>query len=390
MMWYHAVSKKFFPNTLRSAVAVCCGLLLTACASDSESFSNFPGFTQYFAKYKPIDAIPNQQQQLLLEKYQPRIYLSVSSDGIAQQGPVDFYKDYISDGRLLVDGQVISQQVTAELLNQYRDNQNAKFEYTGGYRKDSDAVVYARFDTDTLIYKDTEIPLEFLSYNLVFPTSGMLKGLGTIKTLGLTIAGSLNDWHQLDHYVGLTIALRNERPIAITLQQHNYQTTYLIDVDLTLPADHRVQVDVAMRSNELYLHNKTETRHPAVSFVADKNIEFINTGNNKPFMAGFDITRGDKELNYQLQYLPQTDAFYQFKGHLGKSRLLPGRDGPPGADYTTLPGLMPRAVRMATGYRAGSVEEEKEKIATLIDFENFRARQEGIDAYIKDFIDALP
>ncbi len=364
--------------------------MAAACAAHGENFTNFPGFTEYFDRYKPLDAIPNQQQRLLLEKYRPRIYRSVSKDGIAQQGPVDFYKDYISDGRLLVDGKVISQQVTAELLNQNRDNSNAKFEYGGRYRKDSDAVVYGRFDTDTLAYDDTEIPLEFLSYNLVFPTSGMLRGLGTLKTLGLTIAGSLNDWHQLDHYVGLTIALRNREPIAVTLQQHNYQTTYLVDVELNLPEDHRVEVDIAMRSNELYLHSDKEVRHPAVSFIAAKNIEFIKIGGNKPFMAGFDVTRGDSEINYQLKYLPQTDAFYQFKGHLGKSRLLPGRDGPPGADYTTLPGLMPRAIRMVTGYRPGSITAEQQKITQLLDIENFRVKPEGIDTYVKDFLRALP
>ncbi len=361
-------------------------LVITSCTASSESFANRPGFREYFNQYPPSTAVPNEKQQQLLEKYKPRIYRAIDSSGIAQQGPVDFYRSYISDGKLLDDGELVSQQVTQALLNQYRDNPTARFIYKGTYRKDSDAVVYARFDSDTLQYNGNSYPLEFLSYNLVFPASGLLKGLGGLQTAALTIAGSLNDWHQLDHYVGLSIALYRDIPVAVTLQQHNYQTSYIFNKDLELPDDHRVQVDIAMRSNELYLHNEKETRHPAVSFISQDNIEFIKTGSNKPFMAGFDITRGDQEIDYSLAFLAQSDAFYQFKGHLGKSRLLPGRDGPPGADYVTLPGLMPRALRLVTGYRPGSVEHEQQKLSGLFDFSTFSVKAEGINAAIEDFI----
>lgn len=364
--------------------------VLVGCAADSESFTTFPGFTEYFKQYTPEDSIPDERQQQLLEKYRPRFYRAIDENGIVQQGPVDFYKAFIADGKLLINGKSISQQVTPDLLNQHRDSAGAVFEYAGTYRKDTDAVVYGRFDQDTLHAQKKTYPLEFLSYNLVFPASGMIKGLGGLQTAALTIAGSLNDWHQLDHYVGLSIALYQNSPIAVTLQQHNYQTTYLINQDLQLPEDSRLQLDIAMRSNELYLHSEEETKHPAVSFVNEKNISFIMTGENKPFMAGYDVTRGDQEVDYKLQFLPQTDAFYQFKGHLGKSRLLPGRDGPPGADYATLPDLMPRAIRMVTGYRPSSIDEEQNKIKALIDLSAFTVNRAGIESYTADFVKAVP
>lgn len=375
----------FCRTTLRLITAVTYLLFVCSCAADTESFANRPGFPEYYKKYSPDQSIPNKAQQQLLEKFRPRIYRAIENNGIVQQGPIDFYKHYIAKGKLVVEDETISQQVTAEILNRYRDNPQAKFIYNGTYRNGGDAVVYARFDTDTLEYNGRSYTLDFLSYNLVFPASGLISGLGVLPSIGLTIAGSLNDWHQLDHYVGLSIALYKGKPIAVTLQQHNYQTSYVFNQQLALPDDYRVQVDIAMRSNELYLHNKKESRHPAVSFLSEKNIAFLKTGNNKPFIAGFDITRGDQEIDYQLAYLPQTDAFYQFKGHLGKSRLLPGRDGPPGADYVTLPDLMPRALRLVTGYRPGNVEHERKKIANLLDFNTFSVKPGGIEPYIRDF-----
>ena len=60
-------------------------------------------------------------------------------------------------------------------------------------------------------------------------------------------------------------------------------------------------------------------------------------------MPGADPAR---EVEYRLEFLPQTDAFYTFKGALGERRLLPGRSGPPGADYNTLPAFKPKARQM--------------------------------------------
>ena len=48
--------------------------------------------------------------------------------------------------------------------------------------------------------------------------------------------------------------------------------------------------------------------------------------------------------------LPKDDAFYTFQGYLGERRRLRGREGPPGADYNTLPSLKPRGVQLLAFY----------------------------------------
>lgn len=57
--------------------------------------------------------------------------------------------------------------------------------------------------------------------------------------------------------------------------------------------------------------------------------------------AAYDVTDGTVKVDYELKFLPPNDAFYTFIGSLGERRLLPGRDGPPGAMYNTLPELVP-------------------------------------------------
>jgi len=265
---------------------------------------------------------------------------------------------------LFVDNKKLDTPTTQTLLNQHRENPKALFKYRGDYHQKGASLVYARIDYENTRYQDEPYEFTFLTYNLVFPVSGILQGLGKIQSAGLGIAGNLNDWHQLDHYVNVSVALLNRQAIAMTLQQHNYQTTYMLD---TQSPD--ISVDIAMRSD---------------------NLEFIISGANKPMMAGFDITHGQQEIDYELEFLPQTDAFYQFKGSLGKKRLLPGRSGPPGADYATLPGLMPRHIRLVTGYRTESVQEEIDLFTRLFDRDNFAIRPNAIDAYKKRFFEKLP
>ena len=144
-----------------------------------------------------------------------------------------------------------------------------------------------------------------------------------------------------------------------------------------------------MRSNELYPHNPEQTKHPAVSFLSGENLEFVMADSNKPTMAGYDITHGEQQIEYDLVFLPQNDAFYQFKGSLGKSRLLPGRSGPPGADYVTLPGLMPRINRLVAAYRPGPVADDIALYAELFDRKNFAIRPHAINAYKNRFFGAL-
>ncbi len=360
-------------------------LFLSACSKNDSSFTEMPGFKQYFAKNKPSTILPSDTDQALLETFRPRIFLAKG-----QTSFIDFYADYIANGSLYVNKKLVSKQVNQKILNKYKNNVTAEFRHSPT-KKQGTPTVYARIHRDELIHDEQRIPLTFLSYNLVFAHSGLVKGIAGWQRLAMGIVASNTDWHQLDHYVGLTIALSNKKPIAVMLQQHNYQTTYLVsektsENTMQLPTDQRISVDVAMQSNELYLHSKQQTRHPGLSWITGDSIEFLKTGKNKPTMAGWDITHGEVEQKYTLKYLPTADAFYTFKGKLGKGRKLPGRDGPPGADYVTWPTLMPLPNRMASGYRPNDLTREKEKIIALFNKSEFSVKDDGLAAYKHDFL----
>ena len=374
-------------------IYIFCGLLVATlisvgCSKNETSFADLPGFKKYFDENKPSNELPSNADQLLLAKFKPRIFMAKG-----QTSFIDFYADYIAHGSLYIDDKLVSKNVTQALLNEHKDNKQSEFRHSP-IKQSTTPVIYARIHRNELTYNDKNLPLTFLNYNLVFANSGLLKGLAGWQRIAMGIVGSNDDWHQLDHYVGLTVVLSEEKPIAVTLQQHNYQTTWLItdkntENSLKLSVDQRVSVDVAMQSNELYPHSKTLKRHPGLSWVEEDSIEFLKTGKNKPIMAGWDITHGEVEQNYTLKFLPTADAFYTFKGKLGESRKLPGRDGPPGANYVTLPPLMPLPNRMVSGYRPRQVKIERMKIKALFGKETFSVKPEGLKAYMRDFVDDL-
>jgi hypothetical protein len=73
-----------------------------------------------------------------------------------------------------------------------------------------------------------------------------------------------------------------------------------------------------------------------------------------------DITDPAVDVDYELHFLPPADAFYTFKGFLGGKRLLPGRSGPPGADYNTLSAYKPLHRQMiAFHWRDGDADYVK-------------------------------
>jgi hypothetical protein len=87
-----------------------------------------------------------------------------------------------------------------------------------------------------------------------------------------------------------------------------------------------------------------------VSFLDADGARYLVSGERRPWRAADDVTAPAQEVEPQLSFLPPADAFYVFQGWLGERRVLPGRDGPPGADYTTLPALKPKAVQLTAFY----------------------------------------
>ena len=85
--------------------------------------------------------------------------------------------------------------------------------------------------------------------------SGLPAGLSLAAAIPLGLVADLDDWHQLDHYTAAFVVLDGDgRPVALTLQQHNYLRTHLVGESVRLGSDGRFDIDVAIRSNELYPH----------------------------------------------------------------------------------------------------------------------------------------
>ncbi|HSS66347.1 MAG TPA: hypothetical protein VLS27_18095 [Gammaproteobacteria bacterium] len=327
-------------------------LVPTAASGAAETnFSQHPGFARYFADNPPVATTPSLEQRALLMRYRPRIL--VPED---HPGPIDFYRDYVAHGRLYDGkGNLVSGAVTQDLLNRFKGDPRAEFRHLPPNRGKSTPVIYARIDraevTGSSRSENAGEGFILLTYHAVFRHSGLPKGLQVWKAALLGVLGDLRDWHQLDHYTAVTVVLNAEQtPVAVMLQQHNYLRTYLVDEAIALPPDGRKVIDVAIRSNELYPHLPGRHRRRAARFADRGGMGYLMGFGARPLIAADDITESAREVEYALEYLPPSDAFYLFQGFLGERRLLPGRSGPPGASYNTLPEMKPLHVQLLSGY----------------------------------------
>jgi hypothetical protein len=298
---------------------------------NATNFSQHPGFAGYFAANPPSDTLPTPAEQELLKKHRPRFFAASG-----EEGPIGFYDDYIAQGTL--DGAA----VTRQSLNARKDNPRVVFTHAGAAKPPRPAV-FGRIDRTA--------DFTVLTYHAVFRTSGLPAGMSWWQWAGLNLVADTRDWHQLDHYTAVFLFLdRGLVPVAMMLQQHNYQCSYLFGETVELPADGRPLIDIAIGSNELYPHAEGRMSRPAVSFITPANLRYLLGATVKPMTTADDVTDPAREVEYRLDFLPQTDAFYTFKGYLGARRALPGRDGPPGAQYNTLPEFKPLEVQLALSY----------------------------------------
>jgi len=236
---------------------------------------------------------------------------------------------------------MVSDTVTPELLNAHRDDPYIVFEHRPT-NAETAPVVYGRVDRERFYLGERTREFTFLTWTAVFRVSGIAAGISPVMGVALGFAGDLHDWHQLDHYTAVTLALdEHDKPVAAMFQQHNYLQTVVFGVDAPFPEDGRIGVDVALRSNEFFPHRPTRTVRRAGSFMSPELARYLTTGEDPPFRHADDITDPVTEVDYALRFLPPSDAFYMFKGFLGEKRLLPGRSGPPGASYNTLPSFKP-------------------------------------------------
>ena len=326
------------------------GLVLvgSGLAAAESNFSQYPGFAEYFAENPPAGAA-GPSDRALLRRNAPRFHLPAG-----HEGPIDFYRDYVAHGYLVTGDGVRIDGLTPEELNRHRDDPAAQFVHVpgGGFPR---PVVYAgveRTDLWTSLLpglEDEEFTVAV--YHLVFRVSGLPAALGGLTAASVGLVADLDDWHQLDHYTAAFVVLgAGERPVALTLQQHNYLRTHLVGESVEPGRDGRFDIDVAIRSNELYPHVPERRRRRAVRFLDPEATAFMMGFGKRPLMSADDVTDPDRTVAFELAFLPGTDAFYTFHGFLGARRLLPGRDGPPGARYNTLPRLKPLPAQILGGY----------------------------------------
>ena len=307
---------------------------LLACSSDRGNFSQYPGFDAIRAQLG--DVPPNEEERALLQQHQPVLYVAAD-----EEGPINFYDDYIGSGVLSDENGKITQNPSAESLNAVRHQRRAVFAHQPSAKEIAPSG-YGGISRATLALAGVAHELTFLEYHFVFRHSGLPAGVPAFYRMVADMVADSKDWHQLDHYTAAFVVLYQDKPFAVILQQHNYMRTYFIDEEAAF-ANGSVLLDVAIQSNELYPHRTERERRRAAGSMNKSTAAYLtgqqNGGILNALLTADDITEGKKQINYDLYFLPPNDALYVFEGWLGERRKLPGRDGPPGATYRNLPSL---------------------------------------------------
>ena len=339
----------------RAALVLAMLLAGSGLASAQTNFSQRDGFAQWREQQRSQARVADAREQALLARHRPRFMLPPQHPGL-----IDFYRDYMAGGELqLGDGRVIAAPIDAATLNVHQRDPLAAFVHASPAHPSSPAVVYARADPLRIAVAGQQQTMTVLTWHAVFRTSGLPAGVRGLRALLAGVGGDLQDWHQLDHYTAASLLLdAQQRPLALAMQQHNYMRTFLLGESISLPADGRPVIDVAVRSNELFPAQKGGQWRRAVRFADTHGMRYLLGFGPAPLMAARDYTNGVTEADYRVEFLPTDDAFYLFEGYLGERRMLPGRDGPPGAAYNTLPQLKPLELQLFAGYwREGSAAD---------------------------------
>jgi hypothetical protein len=355
-MWVRPVARVVIAKHSRVG-ALACLLIVCAPPTPAANFSQYPGFQAWRERERAAARVPSPGERALLERHRPRFMLPEGHPGL-----IDFYRDYVAGSTLrTARGGPAPGPVDRAGLNRHADDPEAVLEHRAPRIPALRGTVYGRADPVRLRAAGRTRRLTVLSWHAVFRASGLPAGLSGPVGWVAGLVADPHDWHQLDHYTAASLVLDSRlRPVALMLQQHNYTRTYLLGESLELPADGRPRLDVAVRSNELYPHRAGAHWRRAVRFADANGVRYLMGFAGEPLMAARDLTDGVREADYGLEFLSTDDAFYLFQGYLGERRTLPGRDGPPGATYNTVPGLKPLSVQLFAGYwREGSAADRE-------------------------------
>jgi len=371
---------------------LCVGMLMTSLLAGCTSrppipwtFADFPGFREHTCAMVP-GPTSAAEERLLLYRFRPRIVVAPGAPW-----PIDFYRDYLSH-TVLRDadqrGRVVARHVTPEVLQKLGNGRHCYLDLVQVpdlRREGKTPVVYGRIYRERVTFSNgrgetTVRSLTFLKYNVVFAVSGLPAGLPWMYDEGLRLLGlNPEDWHQLDNFCAVHVVLDEaEQPVAVLLAQHNYHRTYLIGRDLPLPADGRMVFAAAKRSNELYPDKGESTPVFHCTIPWPLYTEYLLSGQTSPWFVADDITYGQRaggeEGEYDLQFLDPCDPFYTSHCMLGAYRpfcgLEIGRNGPPGADYYTLPELIPLGKLLKASYLQDGKGEDIQVVREAINRRN--------------------
>jgi len=375
--------RKFSPGRWLALAALILVVPLFGCGmrSTPDGFASYPGFAAYFTAHPPSDKMPTEAEARLLRRYRPTLFLPPG-----HAGPIDFYADYLPYTRMvnLADQTVLAQPPSRDDLIAHQEQFTASLERV----TEPDTrhpTVYARIRQEVVSFPhgdgQTAVPLTFLTYTVPFAHSGLPAKLGRMQGGLISLAEALlgwqrSDWHPLDVYTAYTLVLtENLQPFAVLLAQHNHHRSYLIGKDLIWPKDDHLALDVAISSNELYLSSgdAAPVAHRTIPFFSE--LDYLLSGSNPPLAHGWDITHGPNaggtRTPYRLGFLPPSDPFYTFKGWLGDYRpfmgFYVGRSGSPGADYYTIPALLPLGNTLKFSYLQDGDEQDIAAVRRHID-----------------------
>ncbi len=351
------------PENGRSIARVALFLILTICVSAT------------------ADSEPADHDMALLEKYRPIIH--IAPGGTA---PVDFYGDYLplsvlrderKDGAILIEHPKRNDLVRFDGLN------GVYLDYAGPPDLKGSPVAYGRVyqELTPILIKGEEVmvPFIFLKYNFAFPVSGLPAGLPWYKQWLASIAGDPVAWRELDIHGSIIVALttldgKGLAPVALVLGQHNHYRTYLLGRSVPAINGSGPEISFALRSNEPYPLPSGKERVCVRTVANPSGFSFVITGGGLSIFSGYDHiygpSTGAKRIDdYTIEQLPPSDPLYTARISLGDRRRLFGmiptyyRDGPPGMDLNSWPGLLEYGAIM----RFWFVDEGDRKSAALFD-----------------------
>jgi hypothetical protein len=298
----------------------------------------------------------NEAEKKQLQKFLPRVFIAQNS-----LFPLDFYEDYLPKTVLKnKKGKVVDRAISREHLKAIERNPNFYLDYQGALEKCQlpacaqdprtiyGRVFYQTMHAPTKYAQEPPISFMVLKYSLVFAASGLPKKMSWHKNIGLSILGDKENWHELDIHGAIHILVdrQTNKPLILLLAQHNHFRSYVIGKDVMLPADNRLNICVAHRSNEPYPCPSQKTEFRTVGNPSD--FDFVLGGSSPLFDGGYDIVESaanSAEQNLTLKFLPHRDPLYTSWISLGDKQKILGiipsffRDAPPGINMNTTPKL---------------------------------------------------